>query len=105
MAEGKDGALFRPREGEEKRCDTFGVAGGVGPPSPVIEANEDDGVVFKSLALMDGHHRNLINPLERIEAGRPVRGAIGRSEEMDAKSFKDDLKQVANAIFGISSGD
>ncbi|GAN62669.1 hypothetical protein Abin_012_016 [Acetobacter indonesiensis] len=24
---------------------------------------------------------------------------------MDAKSFKDDLKQVANAIFGISSDD
>ena len=75
------------------------------PPSFVVEADKYDGVIFQPLTLMDGHHGDLIDPFERVEAGRPARRAIGASEEMDAKSFKNDLELVADAIFGIGSDD
>jgi hypothetical protein len=105
LAKGEDGALLRPREGDKESGDAFRVSGGVGPPSPIIEANKDDGIVLQTLALMDGHHGDLTDPLECVEASSPVRRAIGASEEVDAKSFKDDLKLVTNAVFSIGSGD
>jgi hypothetical protein len=77
----------------------------VSPPCIVVEAYEDDRVIFEPFALMDSHQRDLIDALECIEAGHPVGCAFGGREEMDAEGFEDDLEEVSYAIFGIGSGD
>jgi hypothetical protein len=105
LAKSEDGPLFGPREGNEEGRNALRIAGDVSPPCIVVEAYEDDRVIFEPFALMDSHQRDLIDALECIEAGHPVGCAFGGREEMDAKGFEDDLEEVSYAIFGIGSGD
>lgn len=105
LAEHEDGALLRARQSDEEGRYSLGISGDMRPPGLVIEANEDDRVIFQSLAFVHGHHRDLVGALKGVETGGPIGGAIGRREEMQAEGLKDDLEKVTDTVFGIGSGD
>ena len=73
------------------------------PPRLIIEADKEHRVIFESLALMDGHQRNLLGTFISIKRGGPSRGASCTRSQMRPRRLDHNSEKIAGRIFGMAA--